>query len=238
MRASSLLYSAALILCSSAFSAPVACTVASVDVYVQQTEGCTIGQFTIKNFAWSSVDDIGYLPVSASQVFVNPQLNGNNIEVGFTSDNFEVTSGLRIRAFLDYTIDPPPPILDDLNLEMDANSPVAPGFARITANICIGGLFSNSCANGIARTLTVEHFGAGDPNNVLIDTEQFPFPVNLIDVRTIIELEARTGSSQIGGYGTITTAIQQDEIPEPSTAALLLSGLGGAIYLRSRRLRS
>ncbi|MDZ4799252.1 MAG: PEP-CTERM sorting domain-containing protein [Bryobacteraceae bacterium] len=237
MRASQLLYISILVVSPAALAAPIACAPASVAIYTQQSEGCAVGAFTLKNFAWSSVQDTGYIPVSAADVLVTPMFTPSSVGVAFTSSAFSVTGSGKIRAFLDYTVDPPPPILDDLNLEMDANSPVAPGVARITANICIGGLFRNSCENGIVRTLTVEHFGPGNPDNVLFDTEQFPSPVNMVDVRTTIELYANGASSQIDGYGTITNAVSGDETPEPSTAALALSGLAGAIYLRCRKSR-
>ena len=214
----------ALLATPAVFAAPIACTTATVDVYISQTEGCTLGIFTIKNFAWSSVGDEGYVPVSATSVLVTPTVTSDSVAVGFTSGAFSVSGNDKILAFLDYTIDPPPPILDDLNLEMEANTPVPPGYARITANICIGGLFSNSCAGGLVRTLIVQNFGAGNPSNIPFDSEQFPEPVNLIDIRTTIELNANGASSQITGYGTTTTAtdgsVVSDELPEPGTAAL------------------
>lgn len=213
-----------------AFGAPVVCAPASVASYITQNEGCTLGLFTLKNFAWSSVSDDGYVPVSATEVFVTPGATTGNVQVSFNSSAFEVFGNDKILAFLDYVIDPAPPILDDLDLSLDANSPVAPGNAKITADLCIGDFFINSCRNGFVRTLVVQNLGDGNPANVSFASVKFPRPVNLVDVRTTIELNANGASSQIDGYGTTSSTV-----PEPGTA--LAGAVAVALLLAARRLR-
>ncbi len=223
-------------LSSSSFGATVACDVATVADYRNQTDGCMIGAFTIKNVAWSSRSGGDYKPVSAADVWVTPVATSNSVQLNIYSGEFSVAGQGQLYALFDYTIDPPPPILDDLDLFLDAQTPVAPGWARVTANVCIGGLFVNSCEN--LATAVVEHYGVGDPRNVLSQKIQFSEPVNLIDVRTILELYANGASSQIDGYGTATEVLLQDSaVPEPASAVLALASLliGGAVQRRRAR---
>jgi hypothetical protein len=77
--------------------------------------------------------------------------------------------------------------------------------------------------------VTLQHFGAGDPDNVLSANFRFDQKVNMVDVRLEILLAGNEGTSQIDG-GTQTTSV----VPEPGAAILagagllLLAGLGRA----------
>jgi hypothetical protein len=212
-----------------ALAAPTTCGTASAAVYADLPEGCTVGLFTLKNVAWSSVSGEGYVAVNASDVIVSPMMAGSDVRVAFYSTAFSVTGFNRILGFFDYTLDPPPPILDDLNLSLDANSPVAPGYAIITANVCPGELFRQGCRTALPP-LVLQHFGAGNPNNVLSRSIQFPQPVNLIDVRITVDLNANGGSSQINGV----VADAGTTVPEPSTG-MMLAGAGAAVLGWVRR---
>jgi hypothetical protein len=210
-----------LALASPALAATIpSCTPGSVEDYRNLADGCSAGSFTFKNFVWNSAEGGNFVRVRAAEVTVDPFFNSTDVGVSFASSVFSVSGFNRIFATLDYTIDPPPPILDDFNLSLEALSPVAPGTARVSALVCAGDYFSNQCANGVTRHVQVQHLGSST-GNVLFDSVTFPFPVNIVDVRTTIELDANGASSQITGYGTTTAA----EIPEPRTAALMLAGL-------------
>lgn len=207
-------------------AAPVACSTASAAYYEGLGEGCTSGPFTFKNFNWFSVTGPEYVTVASSDVFLSPSFTGNQVSVSLNSDALNISGTSRITANLEYTVDPPPPILDDFSLELEANSPVFPGLARITSLICAGDLFSNGCTAGVVRTLTVQHLGDGNPGNVLFASVDFPFAVNLIDVRTTLVLEANGKSSQIDGFVQSTVPSSDSPVPEPATALATMMGLG------------
>src|SRR5262249_44309150 len=141
------------------------------------------------------------VPVSAADVVVTPRADGDKVGLDFRSTKFEVFGSNFIFATLDYTIDPPPPILDDFDVTMDAASPVAPGTAIVTTLLCAGDLLVNDCARGFTAVLRVSHFGTSSD---LFDSVRFPAPVNLLDVRTTFELRANGASSQINGISQST----------------------------------
>ena len=203
------------------------CTSDTVAAYISLTGGCSVGEFTLKNFAWNSITGESFVPVPATSVLVTPERTTGSVNISFVSDAFNIRGNQQIKALLDYLIDPAPPILDEISLELSADSPVPPGFAIITSDICIGGLLRNNCFGGVVNSLTVQDFGANSPANVLTSSVVFPAPVNLVDVRTTIQLVANGQSSQIRGFGTVTTTI-----PEPSTATTVLGAVALAIAAR------
>lgn len=195
--------------------------------FYQNSGGCTSGLFSFKNFEWNTAQGGNYVSVPASAVNVTPGATGQDVSVVFLSNQFVATGNQQIFARFDYTIDPPPPILDDFTLSLDASSPVFPGLARITAFICIGDYFSQGCATGSTSLLQVTHNGivAPPPNTIMFDV-----PVSIIDVQLTIELFANGASSQINGGGT--TAVL---MPEPSAALLAAGGLAGLLAYRRWR---
>ena len=229
----------ALILAGASYSAvygatiAAVCTPGSLDTFIALgASGCEVGAFSVKNFSFSSQSGDNFVQVAPSDVDVNAALVGGSVQVNFGSDKFDITGDQRISAFLDYTIDPQPPILDDMGIAFSAFSPVAPGFARLSADICAGGLLSNSCQGGAFARLDLADFGHGNPNNVLSALFKFPNPVSLVDVRLSLDMQANGASSQIDGIGTVT-----DVVPEPSTFATVFGAalLGGVAGLRKCR---
>jgi hypothetical protein len=221
--------------CSAVYGATIAavCTPGTLDNFIALgASGCEVGAFSVKNFSFSSQTGDSFVPVAASEVNVNAALVGGSIQVNFGSDRFDITGDQKISAFLDYTIDPQPPILDDMGFSFSSFSPVAPGFARLSADICAGGLLSNSCQGGAFARLDLADFGHGNPNNVLSALFKFPSPVRLVDVRLSLDMQANGASSQIDGIGSVT-----DVVPEPSTFATVFGAalLGGVAALRRRR---
>jgi hypothetical protein len=220
---------------TSVFGATIAsvCTPGTLATFIGLgSTGCEVGAFSVKNFSFSSQSGDSFVQVGASDVNVSTALVGGSVQVNFGSSVFDITGNQKISAFLDYTIDPQPPILDDMGIAFSAFSPVAPGFAKLTADICAGGLLSNSCVGGAFARLDLADFGHGNPNNVLSALFQFPNPVNLVDVRLSLDMQANGASSQIDGIGTVT-----DVVPEPSTFATVFGAalLGGVAALRRRR---
>jgi hypothetical protein len=202
--------------------------------------GCTAGVFTIKNLSWTF--DLGTTPendqlveVPASQVFLTPIVSATNVGLAFSSDLFNLDGFEAINARLRYTIDPPPPILDDFSLSMDANSPVAPGFAIINADICAGsplgptGDPASECNRGTRLNLQVFHLGGS--NTLLLDSVEFPQPVNFVDVLLALDMRAKGATSQIGGGAAVSNLV-----PEPGAG--LLAALGLAAIAGIRRIRN
>lgn len=215
----------------SAVAAPIPCITATADFY-QNSDGCTSDVFTFKNFEWNTAQGGNFVQVPASAVSVTPGASGGDVFVLFSSNQFSVTGNQQIFARFDYTIDPPPPILDDFTLSLDANSPVFPGLARISAFLCVGGYFSAGCAGGTTTLLQVQHNGitAPPPNSITFST-----PVSIIDVQLTIELLANGASSQINGGGTVAGTV----VPEPSAGLLAAGGVVGLLaYRRCRSKRS
>jgi hypothetical protein len=211
-------------------AAPV-CVPDSLAAYIAQPDGCMIGAFTFKDFRWSQT---GAVNLPSAGVSISPYADSSQLGLNYSSALFEVTGDQYLRYILEYTIDPPPPIIDSFDLSMDAFSPVAPGTATITVDLCAGDLFANSCANGSGAFLRVAHFGT---SAILFDTVQFPTPVNMVDVRVTIELAANGASSQIDGFGQGPSNLLPDPVPEPGSLAL--GALGGLFLLaRSRAFRS
>jgi hypothetical protein len=211
-----------------------ACSTAPLSTYLGSA-GCDVGGFTFENFKWVQ---IGGVSVNPADVTVTPQASGGTFGLDFSSTKFFVEGDNNIIYLLDYTIDPPPPVIDRMSMRLNANSPVPPGTATITLQLCAGDLFANNCAGGIGRQLSV--FDNGGTNTKLFDSFVFPKPVSLVDIRTTIDLEANGASSEITGVSQTPTAIRIDT-PEP--ASMALSGMGFAFVLllarsRSRRVRA
>lgn len=204
------------------------CTQAPLSDYLANTQGCMVGAFTFKNFAWVQS---GPIAVPSTGVQVSPYDFTTRLGLNYSSNLFSVTGNEVLRYVLEYTVDPPPPIIDGFELGLDAGSPVAPGTATITADLCAGDLRNTGCLNGFPTSLQVNHFGT---SSFLFDSVTFPQGVNLVDVRLLIELKANGASSQIDGFGNGASGL-----PTPEPGGLAVAGLGVLLVLsRSSAFRS
>ena len=115
---------------------------------------------------------------------------------------------------------------------MDTFTPVAPGVASITTDLCIGAAFGGTlvtptCAGGTAA-LNVFHDGISPQ---LSDSTTFSDVADL-GWRNTIELNANGASADFGSF-TNDTVVS----PEPATWLLMTSGLLAIRSARRRLLR-
>jgi hypothetical protein len=221
------------ILCASVIPpTPSPCTAATLDVYTALgATGCTIDDFIYKNFAFQTLSATGgAIPISAEAINVQPSSGGGNMNVFFTSSGFSISGTQFVQYRIDYTVDPLPPVIIRFEDDMIAESPVAPGTADITTDLCVNSLFGDvtpCAAGGTFLSLNVFHHGT-PTDKKLFDQVMFP-GTNLVDVRNTITLAANGATSQIDGFGNVTG------LPEPGAYVLAGSGL---LALLLRRVRS
>jgi hypothetical protein len=215
-----------------ALLAPVAlatpCSTTTLDNYIALgLTGCDLGSLNLNNFSFSVLSASGGAdPIPPSAITVTPTFT-DKFKLNFASAGFSVVGAQAIQYLIAYTIDPPPPVLPDMELEMFAFSPVFPGFAQVTADLCVGNPFAGSVCNppGTPHTLVVNHNGI-----VFNSTAAVAFPPTfIVGVRDTIELDANGASSNFSSFENRSTLV-----PEPGTL-LLISAT--ALILLPRRLR-
>lgn len=223
------------------FAAPVPSCVAGslADYQALGVTGCTAGLFTYKDFTFGpeltgdfSISDPLSKKATAESIFLTPPV-GTFGAVGFFSTDFVVFGEDFATYRLHYVIDPPPPIIPGFDLDLFADSPVAPGTAYVFADLCIDK--APTITRRVARSeetpcrpYSLNVFDLGDSGK-MFDAVVFDPPTNYIDVKLRIELKANGASSQIDGFrAEIAT-------PEPAAFAMLGAGLGALVLLRRRR---
>jgi len=231
-----------------------ACVPGTLASYVSSTS-CTVGDLTYFGFFFQAIPSSplpGFDPASAiataNTIFVTPPTD-NSGRFGFSSADFIVQSGDSATYLISYSADPPPDILPGFDLEMFAETPVAPGSATIDAVVCTGGYFFFGACTAVQGasghreqpySLQVFHLGLPLGEVKLSDSLIFDPPTNYINVVLRIVLdggpEGEGGSSEITGVGTATELPPQaEEVPEPGTWALFAAGLGGLSLAIRRR---
>ncbi len=203
---------------------------------------CTFygGVLTAKGFFFDA-DSFGTdaILATAGDILVTPPVGGSS-GFEFTSSLFALSEGQRAVYQLHYIVDPPPPVFPGFEDFMYTRTPVAPGFAHLTTELCAGGTFGAPPVFGessepfcqgtglIYRQLEVFHRGTGTGNQ-LFDSITFPTLQNFIDVRNFLELNAADGgSSSLDGFGNRT-------LVSPEPGAFLLAGAGLVVLMLRRR---
>lgn len=190
--------------------------------------GCTLGQLTANNFAFSVLGSSGgAVPVTDMQITVTPSFNTTGLlgKLDFASVGFSVSGAGSVQYLIAYTLDPHDDIqsMDDI---MDPPSAVL-GFANITTVGCVGAAFIGAvCPTSTATVNVFDNNGVTQFFNSTSIT-----PSQILGIRTTIDLQAKGGSASFDSLSS------DSRTPEPATwlccaAALML------LAARLRRLRA
>jgi hypothetical protein len=206
--------------------------------YPAGSGGCAIGELSVSDFTFSrstSPNPVtgATLLASAADILIQPQASLIQT-LRFDSSKFVVDAGNRVVYRFGYIIDPPPEIIPGFDAEIFASSPVFPGTARLRILLCAAGAVSpfepDGCDGGTAYSFELFHDGfscVSCQGGVIFDR-----PVSFVGVFQELILDATAGgSSQIDGIGGRLPYI----VPEPSTYAMLGTGLGGLLFWARRR---
>jgi hypothetical protein len=224
---------------------------AALSTYLADGYQCAFGQtfavegqavrFFVKDFQFGFEDvgeiSTGFDPLTvADQIFVSaPSVLGKGFS--FASPLFNISEGMKAIFRINYLIDPPPPIIPGFEDDLFTRTPVAPGSAVLTTDVCAGAAFDGDACAGEFATLEVFHVG-GPIGNQLFDSVLFKQPTNIVGVRNTLTLDAGPvgggGSSQIDGFGNTARSLIAP-VPEPNFG--LLAGVG-LLLLAAVRARS
>jgi len=207
------------------------CTMAPLTTYVGfSSTGCTFGSFTFKDFTFSVLGmSGGYTPLGAGGITVNPAAAPGMLALNF-GGAFSVTGNESVDYLITYTVDPPPIIIHGWDLDLFTFTPVAPGLASITTDLCRTSAFSGAvCPAGAANTFSLNVFHDGTGGSVTSTGVGFA-PTNVVGVRSSISLDGNGASADFASFTNTT-----DLIPEPSTFLLIAGGLCALGLLRRRR---
>ncbi len=221
------------------------CSTASLATYIAMKGGCILGELGFTNFSFTGM---GSNVVSASAVTVTPLFFAGDSEslptagLSFSSPGFSVTGNQSATYFLDYSVDPHP-IIVNFDDTLNTSSPVAPGVASISTNLCIGGPFAPS-SSSFARGASLPGCGqtAGSPPSFsaalnvfddgvtkqLFDTTGDFDPANFADVQNMIQLSANGASADFNHFSNSLEYLpdtHDTHIPEPASYGLIGGGL-------------
>ena len=124
------------------------CTSAPLSTYTTTGFTCTLDQFTFKDFFFGvGATSLGYSPIGASSITVRPTINtsasGDVLGLDFSSTGFSVNGSQFVNYEIRYNVDPPPDIIIEMDDQLNSNTPVAPGFANVNTNLCVGGKWTS-----------------------------------------------------------------------------------------------
>jgi hypothetical protein len=190
--------------------------------------GCTIGQLTVNNFAFSVLGSGGgAVPVTDMQINVTPTFGSPNLlgRLNFASSGFSVSVNGSVQYLIAYTVDPH----DDIQSMDDVMDPPMAnlGFANITTVGCVGAAFTGAiCPTSTVTVNVFDNNGVTQFNNAKTIT-----PSQILGIRTTIDLQAKGGSASFDSLSSDSTT------PEPATWLCAAAGLM-LLAARLRRIRT
>ena len=214
-----------------------ACAVDTLANYVLLgATGCTIAtgseQVVVNDFAFSvAAMSVGLTPLTSAQITVTPAFTGSKWQVFFTSGGFFVSGSQFVKYDIGFNWDP---VVVGAEDELNANTPVPPGTATVTTDLCNGQIFGGAlCPTTASPTNVLKVFSDGIPADAipLAYSPLVPQPdVNpgIIGVFNLLDLEANGQSSEITGFADDLVT------PEPATWLLVMAA---GVALARRRLR-
>src|SRR5262245_1411061 len=217
----------------------IPCDVGGLDTYIALgSGGCTVGNLplTFKNFNFAVINSAGgVIAAIPSEILVTPTSEPQGTlqaaRLTFTSSKFNASGAEQIEYEITYTVDPPPVIIES-DMDLSADSPVAPGRVNILKGLCIGAPFIGNTCDGSQQFLNVFHNGT-PTGAVRLHDEVFFGGTSILGVRLNINLQANGASSQFNGVsaGTLYT-------PEPATPLAVAGGLFALAGIRKARLEA
>ncbi|MCC7156603.1 MAG: PEP-CTERM sorting domain-containing protein [Bryobacterales bacterium] len=210
--------------------APPGCALGSLKDYIALgSKGCTLSPTPTA----MKVSDFGFVtagPLDESQIHVTPSAPRSSGSLRFSAD-FLAPTGKTFDYLTFFTIDPPP-IIHGFETDMETFTPKNGGKASVTTELCIGAAFSNpakdnSCKGTLLKLFVFYDSSGTIPIFQLKDRVNFD-AAGIVGVRSLLSLDAKVGTSDIGAYANTSFVL-----PEPSTAILVLAGLG-LLFLRRR----
>jgi hypothetical protein len=212
---------AALMLVPPAFAS--ACASVSLASYILLgAGGCTINGELVNNFNFSVVSvSGGYVPLDATQINVTPSFTPSSYTLFFSSSGFSVTGSDFVHYEIDFKWDP---VVVGAEDDMVSNTPVFPGQASVTTNLCAGSTFGTSCP---PPTNSLFVFNDGITS---IPTAITTFsPSLIVDTQSFLNLDGNGASSQITGFRTSVFT------PEPASLFLVATAFGALLAKASCR---
>ena len=228
-----------------AAAGPMQCGVASLSTYIASGYTCTLGDYTLQDFTFSSS---GYNLLTADQITVDPTgSTPTTINFQFSGD-FSVPTGQSSEYIIGYYMDPILSPIISSTLDLGPNDPVT-----LTGEYCgNGNLYSmannnpeveptciGTNPNGIYPA-KLQLLGSGAPAST---TYTYPVNVSTLDTRLILDLNGPATVDSFGSIATVTgggpdfsnSNSNPSQVPEPSTAIWVVPGMLGLAWFRKRR---
>ena len=206
---------------------PPACVPDTLDHYIALgAGGCSVdSQFAFRNFDFKDASaPLGPTHPLAGSITVTPFLTAGGPSFTFTSAGFFQPEGTLFSYLLTYEVDPHP-IIVGFTLDLLFESPVAPGSASISANLCVGDLFP-ACGGGVVdSSVAVSHYGI---TPVPTDSTAFGAVAVLGVQQTIVPDGGPSGGGRVGPD-------RRADKPDPGRTGAPLCRLPPSRHSRARR---
>jgi hypothetical protein len=198
-----------------------ACPSAPLSTYDAGSFTCTLGPYTMDNFAFNSGT------FTDSSVSVTPVTTNGNYGFTFTFTGWSVGSGVNADSQIRYTYDAPP----IGSLEEIMQDPInPPGITTLTTDVCLGGDFTGFTI-GTCSTLTTSSFNIVATSSGTQSTSGQFTPSSILGIIQDIDLNGGAGGS------ADILGLTSQSLPEPGTFVSGLLALAFAIAkLRLKRL--